>query len=151
MKTCSKCGTKKQLELFHKNVRAKDGRASACRECCCSSSRNSYHKHSHKYADKSEYKHNWYLANKDRIQQKAREKHKENPQAASIRTRRSRAKYPEKVLARNAVAIALHSGKLERQPCERCGVTEVEAHHPDYSKPLEVVWLCTKHHSELHR
>lgn len=48
-------------------------------------------------------------------------------------------------VARNAVR------KLERQPCQVCGAQKSEAHHPDYSKPLEVIWFCHKHHSEAHR
>jgi hypothetical protein len=51
---------------------------------------------------------------------------------------------PEKVKARMAVR------SLERQPCEVCGAAKVEAHHPDYSKPLEVQWLCKRHHAEVH-
>ena len=36
--------------------------------------------------------------------------------------------------------------------CSQCGVEgRIEAHHPDYSKPLEVVWLCRIHHVEAHR
>lgn len=28
---------------------------------------------------------------------------------------------------------------------------EAQAHHEDYTKPFDVVWLCTKHHAERHR
>jgi hypothetical protein len=42
--------------------------------------------------------------------------------------------------------------KLELQPCEICGKTEdIERHHEDYSKPLEVRWLCKSHHLDIHR
>ncbi|OPZ65620.1 MAG: hypothetical protein BWY85_00441 [Firmicutes bacterium ADurb.Bin506] len=51
--------------------------------------------------------------------------------------------------ARQKVRTALKSGRLTRQPCH-CGSTTVEAHHHDYSKPLDVVWLCRTHHAELH-
>lgn len=26
-----------------------------------------------------------------------------------------------------------------------------ERHHPDYSKPLEIIWLCNKHHDLVHK
>ena len=36
--------------------------------------------------------------------------------------------------------------------CSKCGVEgRIEAHHEDYSKPLEVIWLCRVHHVEAHR
>ena len=60
--------------------------------------------------------------------------------------KRQRAKYPEKNRAHMAVARAIKSGKLIRQPCEVCGDVKSQAHHPDYSKPLDVQWLCLKHH-----
>lgn len=40
-------------------------------------------------------------------------------------------------------------GKILVMPCWICG-SEAEVHHPDYNNPLEVVWLCRKHHLELH-
>lgn len=40
---------------------------------------------------------------------------------------------------------------LERQPCEVCGNPDVVAHHDDYTKPLEVRWLCRSHHAKFHR
>ncbi len=41
-------------------------------------------------------------------------------------------------------------GRLIRRPCEVCAEIIVEAHHDDYSKPLEVRWLCGHHHREHH-
>lgn len=61
---------------------------------------------------------------------------------------RSRA---QRSLCHKAVARALKSGKLIRQPCEACGSPDSLAHHEDYEKPLEVHWLCELHHQERHR
>jgi ribosomal protein S27AE len=45
----------------------------------------------------------------------------------------------------------VRTGKLVPQPCEVCGAINVHAHHDDYSKPLEVRWLCPEDHSHVHR
>jgi hypothetical protein len=42
-------------------------------------------------------------------------------------------------------------GILQQQPCERCGSMLSQMHHDDYSKPLEVTWLCRACHLALHR
>lgn len=55
-----------------------------------------------------------------------------------------------KLRAREAAKKAVKRGKLLKQPCWCCGDLESEAHHPDYSAPLDVVWLCKKHHREIH-
>lgn len=60
-------------------------------------------------------------------------------------------KYPERRSAHIAVGNAVRDGKLFKQPCFICGSTKVEAHHPDYSAPLDVVWLCKPHHEEVHK
>lgn len=64
--------------------------------------------------------------------------------------KRMRAAYPEKARTRMITRNAIRRGDLVRQPCEVCGSERVDAHHDDYSKPLEVRWLCRKHHSEHH-
>ncbi len=54
--------------------------------------------------------------------------------------------------AHAAVSKALFRGELVKQPCVECGSTfKIEAHHADYSKPLDVVWYCRKHHKAEHR
>jgi hypothetical protein len=57
----------------------------------------------------------------------------------------------EKRAAYDAVKYALKKGKLARQPCEVCGISKTHAHHSDYSKPLDVIWLCSFHHGNQHR
>jgi hypothetical protein len=54
------------------------------------------------------------------------------------------------VQARSRIAMAIANGTLTRQPCEECGEPRGEAHHEDYSKPMDVRWLCRTHHMRLH-
>lgn len=57
----------------------------------------------------------------------------------------------ERDKVRTKVFKAIKKGILKRQPCFICDNPLVEAHHPDYSKPLEVIWLCIPHHKEADR
>lgn len=61
------------------------------------------------------------------------------PTPASIKTR-----------ARQQVKYALRVGKLHRHPCQVCGNPDTHAHHDDYTRPLEVRWLCPTHHAREH-
>lgn len=40
---------------------------------------------------------------------------------------------------------------LKKQPCQVCGAESSHAHHDDYSRPLDVNWLCPQHHALAHR
>ena len=46
------------------------------------------------------------------------------------------------------VWYALKKGVLKKGKCEDCDNPKVEAHHRDYGKPMEVIWLCRPHHRE---
>jgi hypothetical protein len=53
--------------------------------------------------------------------------------------------------ARDIVRKALRAGKLARERCEVCGEdVKVQAHHSDYTRALDVQWLCRKHHTLAH-
>jgi predicted DNA-binding protein YlxM (UPF0122 family) len=62
--------------------------------------------------------------------------------------------------AQNLVEQALEDGTLQRRDtCEVCGAsgtfkdgrTAIQAHHDDYSRPLDVRWLCQKCHHAWHK
>jgi hypothetical protein len=54
----------------------------------------------------------------------------------------------KRATARAYANVYLRRGKLERQPCEVCGVEPAQMHHDDHDKPLEVRWFCRQHHLE---
>lgn len=57
-----------------------------------------------------------------------------------------------KKYARGRVETALRWGKMKKGHCEvgkNC-LGRIESHHDDYSKPLDVRWLCKKHHEDEH-
>jgi len=56
---------------------------------------------------------------------------------------------PDKRKVHVIANAAVKNGTLIKLSCW-CGNPKTEAHHPDYSKPLEVQWLCRKHHKREH-
>ena len=56
----------------------------------------------------------------------------------------------KKIKARSAVQHAISKNEIQKEPCAVCGNPKVQGHHEDYSKPLDVVWLCTRHHADRH-
>lgn len=52
----------------------------------------------------------------------------------------------------NAVSIAIKNKIIKKNPCYNCGSKiKLEAHHVDYTKPLDIIWLCKKCHIDLHK
>lgn len=128
-KTCIKCRKLKPTEQFYRHAAMRDGRLNKCVSCC------------KEYASVRRL-----TSDRPREIDLARFKSgkKKLPPA-----RLWREKNPEKYKAQNAVNNAIRDGKLKRQPCRRCG-RKAHAHHHDYSKPLEVDWLCARHHAMEH-
>lgn len=81
----------------------------------------------------------------------AQAEYKRSPAGKACIARSRKKVDPIKVKARCAVSNAIKTGRLIRLPCVECGTTiDVQAHHSDYSKPLDVTWLCRRHHLALH-
>lgn len=72
-----------------------------------------------------------------------------------LRVKLNRSKRTEEQILKENVRrltwMKMADGTLIRLPCEICGTDkDVQAHHDDYNRPLEVRWLCRKHHKEHH-
>ena len=57
----------------------------------------------------------------------------------------------EKAVLRGLVQRKTHCEQCNKSPTFKNGRTGIQAHHPDYNKPLEVMWLCQRCHHEWHR
>lgn len=134
MKTCFKCGQSKPLDQFYRHPQMGDGHLNKCKDCA-----------------KRDVQENYRMRRDEkRAYDRSRAKTPERKRFAAEARKLHRARYPEKTKARNAVAKALRGGRLEKKPCEICGDPKSQAHHEDYSKPLEVQWLCVMHHYAVH-
>lgn len=134
-KVCFKCREEKPLSEFYAHKKMRDGHLNKCKECT-------------KRDVKSNYR-------KNRVQRQDYEKRREQDpkrKAAKLEyMRKVRASNPEAYKARTAVDNALRDGRLKKEACVLCHCEErVQAHHPDYSKPLDVVWLCRDCHRRHH-
>jgi hypothetical protein len=95
----------------------------------------------------------WMKENRERVKKTVRARYN-TPEGKAIRQASSR-RYAEKNrikrLAKDTVHNAIRAGKLNKMPCAICGIKKAEGHHPDYTKPLKVIWLCKEHHTEIHK
>jgi hypothetical protein len=67
-----------------------------------------------------------------------------------LNTVRWRKRNPLGYKAHTSLGYAIRSGKIKRQPCEKCGHVKSHGHHEDYNQPLNVIWLCAVCHQRHH-
>jgi hypothetical protein len=138
MKPCSTCYEEKPLTEYYRSITGQDGYRAKCRACC------------KKINDI------WRAKNREEIREYDRQRSK-LPHRIKARNRRTIASYKKdkhKFKVRSIVRLAIKSGKLIKPDnCSACGATEIdiEAHHNDYCKPLEVTWFCRPCHLQTHR
>ena len=144
MKECFKCGAVKPLNEYYRAKKMADGHLGKCKECTKKDTLKNYH------SNMQDYEWRQMERERGRIRQHAcRERHPVPVEKSREYTRRWREKNKLKLAAHRAVQKAVNNGTLVRQLCEVCNEV-AETHHEDYNKPLEVRWLCVKHHKELH-
>ena len=135
-KRCFVCHKIKPLSEFYKCEGMADGHYGKCKEC--------YKKYATKYREENLER----IREYDRTRGKT-EKRKKHSNIINARRRKIVKGYQA---AHNKVIRAVRKGILQRPKyCEYCGrIGRVEAHHEDYSKPLEVIWLCPICHRNYH-
>lgn len=179
-KKCTKCGEVKDLDQFSFRKTSPDGRKPRCKLCVNEENRGyrnrnpeaarRYHQ-DYRKANRDKFK--AYAKSKrqkdpEKYRIQARAKRERNPEHYRAR---SKAKYhknreellqkqkvrmrlePEKCKARELANYAQKLGKIIQPPsCSFCGVetSRLDKHHSDYSKPLEVTFLCRRCHLRLH-
>lgn len=146
MKTCKKCLQSLPLDDFYTHPRMADGHLGFCKTCV----KNRVREHRNSNIEK--------IRAYDRI--RGRYEHRlEAVRVQGRRYRKERRGYGKNWARKNRHKInaelklnrAVRSGKITKSPCTVCGDPKSEGHHPNYEKPLEVIWLCRKHHMEQHR
>lgn len=143
MKVCRKCGVEKDSSNFYTSKTNNDGLCSYCKKCQIANVTKSFKKfyNTDKYKERIKKYGNKY----DKIfKLKHKEEIKEKRKIYKINN-------PEKIKARQKVLNSVYKKKIFRQPCCVCGNPKVEGHHEDYGKPLEIIWVCKKHHIEIHQ
>lgn len=133
LKRCPKCETTRPTSEFSVDKKTRDGLTGHCKPC------------RRKYANA------YRNANIEKARAQSRAWHAAHPEETRENLRKTKARAPWKERARTQVHRALRAGLLVKKPCEVCGSEKAQAHHDDYSKPLEVRWLCHPHHMEHHR
>ena len=134
-KECFKCNTVKPLEDFYKHPQMPDGHVNKCKEC----NKNDVTANRNKNIERV------------RAYDRARGKDPSRIKANTEITRVWRAEDKRRSAAHSRVSQAIRNGCLVRQPCVRCGEVKSLAHHEDYDKPLDVMWLCQPCHKQRHK
>lgn len=138
-KECKKCHIIKELKYFTKHNKCLNGVTNKCLSCD-SIYKQEYLKNNPKYLESHRIS-----DRKTHIKSRLLNKNKKKKEASDYRK-----SFPERIRAMNLLNNALRSGKLKRCKCRDCDKINTQGHHPDYSKPLNVIWLCPSHHKLEH-
>ena len=149
-KNCFKCGQSKPLGDFYKHKAMRDGYLGKCKEC----TKADVLAHRQENLEKiREYDRERSML-PHRVQARKEYGKTENGKAARKRAMDNfRKNNKEKYKAHTMVKNALRNGSIQKpEICSSCGASgRIEGHHHDYSKPLEIEWLCNSCHRDRHK
>jgi len=150
VKVCRECRVEKPLSDFYKHAAMGDGHLNKCKPCV--KSRVNKHREVNletirEYDKRRSNKPHRVKARKDYQQTEAGKLAKKK--AMDAYNKRYPMAYATHVIAGNAI----RDGKLiPASSCSICGsVEKIEGHHDDYTKPLDVRWLCEQCHKAWHK
>lgn len=135
LKRCFKCFEEKPNYEFYFHKKMADQRLGKCKECTRRDSRA-------RYASPEGRK-------KIALYEKMRSKTDSRKLSVIKYQKQSRLRNHQKYKARTDVSNAIRDGRLIKLPCIYCSNPKSEAHHSDYSDPLNVIWCCFKCHRSI--
>jgi len=148
-KTCFKCGIEKVIGEFYKHSMMADGHLNKCKSCTKSDvkSHRDTNLEDHILRDRKRYDSDERRAG---CIARAKARNARCRDAVKISKDKWLLNNKEKRKAHNLVNNKIATYKPDS--CESCGVkSSLHGHHDDYSKPLQVKWLCTRCHGKVHR
>jgi hypothetical protein len=148
MRTCKRCW----LDKAHSEFKKRGGKRSGEWDPWCKTCHVSYTA-AWRLRNKAKVKaQRWGYLDRERarIRKVKRAYYERNKEKYRKWAREVRARNPMRTKAHKAVAVAIKNGSLVRLPCARCGSPRADAHHPDYAKPLDVIWVCRICHERLY-
>ena len=153
--SCKACISEQQKKYISKNrdkVRAKYRRRYLRKNASKIAYRNAHREERQKEAKERSRKRNRdrYQKNADKLRVKMREYRLKNADKYKEYRTNWRKKNKAKIEAHDKLNNAIRCGLVIRKPCIICGDPKSHGHHEDYSKPLDVIWLCCMHHNKLH-
>lgn len=150
MKECKECGKVKELSEFYAHGAMKDGHLNKCKDCV----KNRVTKHRDLNVDRIR----TYDKNRGSLQHRvdARRKYIKTDVGKNAKKKADNSynkKHPMRYAAKIITGNAMRDGVLLKPcKCSECKSTQkIEGHHDDYTKPLEVRWLCEQCHKQWHR
>lgn len=154
-KKCSKCSCVKPLTQFYRRTRnGREGRQSQCKACRLLMKQQVTARMTTEQVEQlAASRHRYYAANTDKWRDYYRGRYRRVTAARRITSRRWKKANHSTVQVHKRVAWAVKSGRLiPAKFCSECGSTgRIHGHHDDYTKPLEVRWLCPLCHVAWHR
>ena len=153
-KVCFKCSKRKRLESFYRHPQMKDGSLNKCKSCAREDVRSNRRDRRDYYIgyDRERYTHS--PERRAACSAASKRSAERNPERRAAANEKYRRAHLDKVRAHSAVGRAVRSGKLRKpKRCSECGRSGLvlHAHHTDYTRPLDVIWLCAEDHNKLHR
>lgn len=147
-KRCSRCKEIKDVSEFYRRDGTPGRYTSHCKSCQAKYRQTAGYKALHRKADEK-----WRRTEKGRLYNRAQCKKYNQTEGYKKSINKWRAAHPERRAAHIKFAHAIAGNKIKRPSvCSACKVQcTPEGHHPDYSKPLDVIWLCRQCHVDLHR
>ena len=164
-KTCKKCCRALDIEQFYVHAQMSDGHLGFCKECVKERVRQHRSdniesvrqydrfrgKLPHRLTASMMRGRNATPEQREQVRENRRKYESANKEKVLMLNRQWAKENGNKRKAHNTLNNAIRAGKIIKpQACE-CGNTgTIHGHHTDYSKPLDVVWLCALCHGKEH-